>query len=277
LKVKGDEMMRLSPVQVQDAERLFPLIYQSRVTDWLLWDGPQSLDEYRQELAERAKKVTRGEMHLFTIWNDDQPVGNIDIRPMNDFRADIGLWVSTLYHGKGIGSQAIQWITAYGFFRLGLQKIEAEIFVGNIASRRIFEKCGFMLEGTARLAVRKRGQLLDEWYMGITRQDYLQQPVVHLCQRKDWETAQRKGDYRAASLETDGFIHFSRPDQVVRVAQAFYHDVPELVLLHVQPTRLRAELRYEPSAHEADSGEFFPHLYGPLNLDAVIDVTDFRL
>ncbi|MFZ6026668.1 MAG: GNAT family N-acetyltransferase [Chloroflexota bacterium] len=270
-------MIKLAPLQAQDAEKLFPLVYQAGVTDWLLWDGPQSLDEYRQALAERAREVACGERHLFTIWQDGQPVGSIDIRPRNDFRADIGLWVGAPYHGKGIGSQAVQWITAYGFFYLGLQKIEAEVFVGNHASRRTFEKCGFELEGTSRLAVRKKGQLLDEWRLGITRHDYEHQPVAHLCRRQDWDAAQVDGGYRAASLETDGFIHFSRFDQVARVAQAFYRDVPDLVLLRVQPARLQHELRYEPSAHEADSGEFFPHLYGALNLDAVTDVTDFRL
>jgi RimJ/RimL family protein N-acetyltransferase/uncharacterized protein (DUF952 family) len=261
--------VKLLPVQAQDAERLFLLLRQSGVTDWLLWDGPESWEEYNQNLALRAEEVARGEKYLFTIWADDQPVGNIDIRPHNDFRADIGLWIGTPYHGQGIGSQAVQQITAYGFFRLGMEKIEAEVFVGNQASRRIFEKCGFTLEGTRRLSVRKRGKLLDEWNLGITRQDYMRQPIVHLCQRKDWLAAQGFGEYRAASLETNGFIHLSRPDQIDQVANAFYRDVPDKVLLWVKPDRLTAELRYEPSDYEADFGQYFPHLYGPLNLEAV--------
>jgi RimJ/RimL family protein N-acetyltransferase/uncharacterized protein (DUF952 family) len=267
--------VKLRPVQAQDAERLFPLVHQNSVTDWLLWDGPASLEEYNQSLSKRAEEVARGEKHLFTIWADEQPVGSIDIRPSNDFRADIGLWIGTPYHGKGIGTHAVQQITAYGFFHLGLQKIEAEVFVGNQASRRIFEKCGFVLEGTIRLSVRKRGKLLDEWNLGISRQDYLRQPIVHLCQRKDWHQAQARGDYRAPSLETAGFIHLSRPDQIDQVANTFYRDVPDKVLLWVKPDRLTAELRYEPSDYEADFGQYFPHLYGPLNLDAVESVIPY--
>jgi len=239
----------------------------------LLWDGPDSLEEYRHSIAERAAQVARGEKHLFTIWVDDKPAGNIEIRPSNDFRADIGLWIGLPYHGQGVGSYAVQWITAYGFFHLGLQKIEAEVFVGNHASRRIFEKCGFALEGTIRYSTRKRGSLVDEWNLGITRQEYVIQPVVHLCQDGDWQAAQKRGEYRAASLETEGFIHFSRPDQVLRVAQAFYRDVPDLILLKVDPTKLQAELRYEPAVHDSDSGEYFPHLYGGLNLDAVVETS----
>lgn len=267
--------VRLLPVQAADAERLFPLVCQRDVTDWLLWDGPESLEEYSQSLTKRADEVARGERYLFTIWADDQPVGSIDIRPSNDYRADIGLWIGTPYHDHGIGSQAVQQITAFGFFKLGLEKIEAEVFVGNQASRRIFEKCGFTLEGTRRLSVHKRDKLLDEWNLGITRQDYLCRPIVHLCQRKDWLAAQGLGEYRALSLETSGFIHLSRPDQIDQVANAFYRDVPDKVLLRVKPDRLTAELRYEPSDYEADLGQYFPHLYGPLNLDAVESVIPY--
>ena len=268
---------RLRPIQAQDSEALFPLIYQQRsVTDWLLWDGPETKEEYLQGLAQRAEAAARGENHLHTIWVDDQPAGNIEIRPHNDFSADIGLWIGEPYHGQGVGSYVIQWMTAYGFFKLGLQKIEAEVFVGNHASRRIFEKCGYLLEGTIRLSCRKRGQLIDEWNLGITRQDYLSQPVDHLCREVDWQAAQKQGQYHAASLQTQGFIHLSRRDQIDGVAHAFYRDVTDLVLLTINPGRLSAELRYEPADDHAERGEYFPHLYGPLNLDAVQNVKPYR-
>jgi RimJ/RimL family protein N-acetyltransferase/uncharacterized protein (DUF952 family) len=267
--------VKLLPVQVQDAEKLFPLIYQTDVVDWLLWDGPSSLDEYSKGLTQMAAEVARGEKHLFTMWVNNQPVGNIDIRPRNDFRADIGLWIGTPYQGRGIGSQAVQQITAYGFFYLGLEKIEADVFVGNHASRRIFEKCGFILEGTRRLSERKRDRLMDEWKLGITRQDYMRQPILHLCRRAEWEDAQLEGEYRAPSLALRGFIHFSRPDQIDQVARNFYQNVPDRVLLWVKPDRLKADLRYELSDYEADFGQYFPHLYGPLNLDAVENVVSY--
>jgi hypothetical protein len=59
------------------------------------------------------------------------------------------------------------------FWRLTLEKIEATVFVGHWASRRIFEKNHFILEGTIRKAVQKRGEARDEWLFGITREDYL--------------------------------------------------------------------------------------------------------
>ncbi|MCX5742728.1 MAG: DUF952 domain-containing protein [Proteobacteria bacterium] len=93
-------------------------------------------------------------------------------------------------------------------------------------------------------------------------------PLFHLMTRAAWELAQRAGVYRAASLDVEGFIHLSTADQWPRTRQRFYADVPELVLLELDPTRLAAEVRYEP-AH----GEDFPHLYGALELAAVVRVT----
>jgi uncharacterized protein (DUF952 family) len=89
--------------------------------------------------------------------------------------------------------------------------------------------------------------------------------ILHITKQAAWVAAQQAGSYTAPSLATEGFIHFSTPEQVRWVAQQFYRDEPDLVLLEVDPALLTAELRYEESV----PGQFFPHLYGPLNLDAV--------
>jgi len=94
--------------------------------------------------------------------------------------------------------------------------------------------------------------------------DYL----VHITTQSQWEAAQRAGEYRAASLEQEGFIHLSRPEQVLAVANNFYRDLPGAVLLWIEPQKLSGEVRLE----RAD-GELFPHLYAPLDLAAVSAVT----
>ena len=94
--------------------------------------------------------------------------------------------------------------------------------------------------------------------------------IVHLCPRPDWEVAQQQGGYRANSLESEGFIHCSRPGQIVAVANQFYHAIPNLILLWIDPRAVRAEIRWEPVAEQ-----LFPHIYGILNLDAVCSVSDF--
>ena len=94
--------------------------------------------------------------------------------------------------------------------------------------------------------------------------------IVHLCQSADWQTALEQGYYQADSLTDVGFIHCSRPEQVVAVANRFYLGRRDLLLLWINPDLLRAELRWE-----ASDGDLFPHIYGPLDLDAVQAVVPF--
>lgn len=160
----------LTPVRAEHADPLYPMVKDSPVTATILWDGPESLAAYRSGLAEREVAVREGALHMFTIVDPESGklAGSIDIRPDGDgFRADIGLWVGVPFHGRGLGTRAVRAVARYGFEALGLAKIEGKIFVGNHASRRAFEKAGFRLEGTIRRCARKRGQLVDEWVMGI--------------------------------------------------------------------------------------------------------------
>lgn len=94
--------------------------------------------------------------------------------------------------------------------------------------------------------------------------------IYHIALRADWNTALENGAYTAASLETEGFIHCSRADQVAKVANHYFKDTPNLVLLHLTTDKLAAELRWDPV--EAD---VFPHIYGPINLEAVTQTQDF--
>ena len=94
--------------------------------------------------------------------------------------------------------------------------------------------------------------------------------LFHIAHRDAWQFARRAGSYQPDSLRTEGFIHLSTRAQVAATGHRFYSGVDGLVLLQVDPARLRWELRWE----EAD-GQSFPHLYGPLDLDAVISVQAF--
>lgn len=104
--------------------------------------------------------------------------------------------------------------------------------------------------------------------------------IFHITSRSDWEAAQAKGEYTAPSLYTEGFIHCSTPDQVLPVAKKFYKGQSGLVLLMIEPALLTSTLNWEaPSGGTpppgAPSGDPFPHIYGPINLDAVVNVFDF--
>ncbi len=85
--------------------------------------------------------------------------------------------------------------------------------------------------------------------------------------------AQPGGEYRARSLESEGFIHCSTQDQWPRVLGESFAGTGQLVLLEIDSTRLAAELRWEDSE---STGELFPHLYGPVEVGAVIAVHALR-
>ncbi len=95
-------------------------------------------------------------------------------------------------------------------------------------------------------------------------------PINHLCHRQDLDAALEAGEYRLASLDTEGFIHASRPEQIVATANRYYPGDPDLLLLWIDPDRLEPELRWE-AAH----GELFPHIYGALNLEAILAATAY--
>jgi uncharacterized protein (DUF952 family) len=94
--------------------------------------------------------------------------------------------------------------------------------------------------------------------------------LLHLTSRLAWQKAQELGEYRAASLEAEGFIHTSRPDQILGVANRYYPGARDLVLIAIAADRLHAPLRWDIS-----DGQYFPHIYGSLNLEAVLGVQDF--
>ena len=99
--------------------------------------------------------------------------------------------------------------------------------------------------------------------------------IFHIADRDRWQRSLAAGEYTASTLGLElvdqGFIHLSTAEQLSGVVERFYQGVPNLVLLHVNETKLTAELVFE----QLDGApEPFPHLYGPLNTDAVIEVTD---
>jgi len=96
--------------------------------------------------------------------------------------------------------------------------------------------------------------------------------VLHLAEVAHWQEALRTGEYRwstlGRTLDQEGFIHCSTPEQVPGVLARYYAGYAgDLVLLTVDPARLAAPLRWD--VVDTVTGERFPHVYGPITPDAV--------
>ena len=104
--------------------------------------------------------------------------------------------------------------------------------------------------------------------------------IYHITTRRDWDAEQSKGEYAAPSLATEGFIHCSTLSQVLPVAENFYKGQTGLILLVIDPTLLSSTLNWEPPSGEPPPGvsesETFPHIYGPINVNAVTKTVDLE-
>lgn len=95
--------------------------------------------------------------------------------------------------------------------------------------------------------------------------------IFHIASRSAAATAGGH-DYCPEDFDADGFVHCSTAEQVPGTADAYYADAADLVLLCIDPDRLTAPLRWEATG----DGPRFPHVYGPVNREAVIGVVDFE-
>lgn len=100
-----------------------------------------------------------------------------------------------------------------------------------------------------------------------TEQD---RPIYHITDRERWERS--VDHYLDPSLNDEGFIHCSFLDQLLGPANALFRGRYGLVVLVIDPSRLGAEVVVEDSY---DSGTAYPHVYGPIEHDAVVDVVAF--
>ncbi len=92
-------------------------------------------------------------------------------------------------------------------------------------------------------------------------------PIFKIFRRSEWDAFRAAGTTRGAPIDlTDGYIHFSTAGQVTETAAKHFAAESDLVLVAVDPDRLGAELRWEPSR----GGQLFPHLYRELRLTDVL-------
>ena len=97
-------------------------------------------------------------------------------------------------------------------------------------------------------------------------------PVIyHVTTAVDWEAAKARGFYIHPSLNEEGFIHCSQENQVAGVLARYFEGKTNLVKLVIDTDKLTSKYIFDwsPSTHDT-----FPHIYGPINLDAVLDVID---
>ena len=111
-----------------------------------------------------------------------------------------------------------------------------------------------------------RSRTGSAWASGCT-----EKVIYHIAIRAEWESQAGAAAYAPARYEKDGFIHCSEQFQLGPVADYNFRGRDDLVLLELMPTKLEPETRYEQGGKEK-----YPHIYGPINKDAVSRVMDIQ-
>lgn len=163
-----DGSVRLRPLRYADRDQLATLANNKKI-----WNNVRDMFPHPYTLAEAEKfldKVKQQEpLITFAIEYDFQFCGVIGMIPQQDVyrkSAEIGYWIGEPFWGKGIVTRALALATQYAFDTCHLERIFANIFQGNEASKKVLEKCGFQFEGISRKAVFKNNMLIDELRYG---------------------------------------------------------------------------------------------------------------
>lgn len=96
--------------------------------------------------------------------------------------------------------------------------------------------------------------------------------LLHIADKDEWKEAKISGEYVHESISEEGFIHCSSERQVIPIANQFFKGNKNLVLLEVNPKKLKSKLKLD---YVEKLDQYFPHIYGPINIDAVSRVFKF--
>lgn len=93
--------------------------------------------------------------------------------------------------------------------------------------------------------------------------------IYHITKKRTWEEAQERNIYDYCSLKTSGFIHASTKEQYMNIVKGKFKGEKNLLLLKIDPAKVNERIVYE----NLEGGQaLYPHIYGPLKIDAVVEV-----
>lgn len=169
------ELIRLRAHEPADAERFHAFLNDREVTATLMMRYPASLADERDWVAKHSTITFGNAGFVITVKADGRAIGGCDLRGATpeDRTADLGIAISDKTAWNcGYGTDAMRTLCRFGFEEMGLERIELWVFAGNARARHVYEKVGFVHEGTARSRVYKGGRRIDEHLYGMLRADY---------------------------------------------------------------------------------------------------------
>jgi RimJ/RimL family protein N-acetyltransferase len=170
------ERVRIRAIEPEDAETFYQWNFDSemaRVVDFL-WP-PTSLASVRAWAEKMATREFKDDLLSCAIENrEGKLVGSIVSHSTNRRTGTFGygIAIGEEYRGRGYGSEAVLLLLRYFFEELRYQKVTVTVYACNPPSIALHEKLGFQLEGRLRRMVYTRGQYYDEFFYGMTREEF---------------------------------------------------------------------------------------------------------
>lgn len=165
------EDVALHTVESEDLDFLQEHINDPAVRSHLTVTTPTNRD---QEETWFEEQVTGDEHINLLVMGPDGPSGSVGLGPVNDpdGSAEIGLWIREADWGKGYGTEASRLLVGHAFDELRIHRIIAQVFEGNEASKRLWEKLGFRHESVHREAAYLGGEYVDLHRFAILEQEW---------------------------------------------------------------------------------------------------------
>ena len=114
-------------------------------------------------------------IHIFAIDINGQAVGGIGIHPQDDIHrknAELGYWLAEPFWGKGVISNAVKQSVYFAFDTFHIARVFSRPFGTNLASQKVLEKNGFVLEGRFEKVLFKNNEYLDELIYAVRRENW---------------------------------------------------------------------------------------------------------
>jgi diaminopimelate decarboxylase len=172
-----DDKYTLRTLKVDDSQALFDSVNKNRhhLGKWLPWvDFTKHPDDSKSFILSEEKARLLGQRISYAICYNTLPIGMIAFHEIDwaNEQATVGYWISSEWEGKGIVSRACIQLFNYGFSSLNLKKIIIKCATGNIKSRKIPEKLGFLLEGVLTQVEKVNNIFLDHAVYGVTLEQW---------------------------------------------------------------------------------------------------------
>lgn len=176
------ERLLLRKISKRDIRDIFEYSNDPRTSKFLMWYPHYSIRDTKRQVRAILKRYKKGNLYEYAVVlkSSGKMIGTCGftkIEPLDD-KAEIGYVINPRFWEKGLATEAVKKIIAYGFEELGLERIEARFIEGNVRSFALMERVKMTLEGFIRHGIKSKGKfhnvgvcsiLSDEYFKAISK------------------------------------------------------------------------------------------------------------